>query len=100
MLTMSGGKTSGCLAMPLDRELPVSMSLRTSPRTRASSLFSVCSVRMFSARSSESPLLIMVANCRDEDREVLELDLLLPPKPGILSSFFIPAFACVMLSGA
>ena len=32
---------------------------------RASSLFSVCSARMVSARSSERPELIIVANCRD-----------------------------------
>jgi hypothetical protein len=51
MLTISGGKTSGCLAMLTDSELPVSMSLRTSPRIRASSLFSVWSVRMLSDRS-------------------------------------------------
>ncbi len=78
MLTMSGGKASGCLAIALDSELPVSMSLRTSPRTRASSLFSVCSVRMFRARSSESPLLTMVANWRAKTARSLSLTFFLP----------------------
>jgi hypothetical protein len=48
------------------QECPVSTSLRTSPSRRASSLFSVCSVRIVSARSSDSPESIIVANCREK----------------------------------
>src|SRR3712207_7302047 len=41
MLTMSGGKTLGCLPIDTDSALPVSTSLRTSVSTRLSSAFSV-----------------------------------------------------------
>ena len=80
MLTISGGKTRGCLARADDSAWPASTSLRTSPSTRASSLFSVCSARMVSARSSESPELIIVANWRDMIARSLSLTF--APKPG------------------
>ena len=40
----------------------------------------------------------MVANWRAMMARSLVLTL--PPKPGIFSSLFIPALACVMLTGA
>ena len=64
MFTTSGGKTLGCLASAEESDWPVSTAVRTSPRVLARSLFSVCSERIASARSSERPLLIIVANCR------------------------------------
>ena len=99
MFTISGGNTFGCLAIPTESELPVSMSFRTSPRTRASSAFSVCSVRMDRARSSDNPLLIIVANCREKTARSLSLTFFFP-RPGRVSSLLIPALVCVMLRGA
>ena len=99
MFTMSGGKICGeCLASADESELPVSTSSRTSPSTCASSLFSVWSARMFSERSSESPLLIIVANCRDMIARSLSLTL--GPKPGIAISAFIPARDFEIRTGA
>ena len=81
MLTISGGKAFGCLPMADDSEPPFSMSLRMTPSSRASSLFSVCSTRMLSARSSDRPLLIMVANWREKTARSLR-PTFLPPSPG------------------
>ena len=99
MLTISGGNASGCLASEADNACPVSTSLRTRVRTRASSLFSVCSDRIVSARNSERLELIMTANCRDMIARSLILTLVL--KPGIWMSFFMPALFCsVTFNGA
>src|SRR3954447_4888441 len=98
MLTIRGGNTLGCLPSADDRLLPVSTSLRTSPAMRASSLFSVCSVRIVSARSSDRPELIIVANWRLKTARSFSLTFL--PMPGIFSSVFIPARCGWMLTGA
>ena len=77
MLTISGGKTLGCLAIA-DATATGRSRRRCGPRprTRRSSLFSVCSARIVSARSSERPELIIVANCRDKTARSLSLTLL------------------------
>ena len=98
MLIMIGGNTRGCFASAADSAVPVSTSLRTSLRTRASSLLSVCSERIVSVRSNERPELTIVANWRAMTDRSLSFTLL--PNPGIVSSFFIPEFAWVMLTGA
>src|SRR5947209_13628762 len=54
---------------------------------------------MLSALSSERPELIIVANWRDITARSLSL-IRLPPRPGIFSSFFKPAFSLLMLIGA
>jgi hypothetical protein len=72
--------------------------LRTSPKIRPSSLFSVWSARMLSDRSSESPLLIITANCRLNTARSLSLTLGF--MPGIEISLFMPVLAWVMLNGA
>ncbi len=100
MLTISDGKTLGeCLPIATDRAEPVSMSLRTSDRVFASALLSVCSDRIVSERSSDRPLLIIVANCRDMTARSLSLTLS-PLNPGIFSSRFIPVLVSVMETGA
>ena len=78
--------------------LPPSTSLRTCASTFASGLHSVCSSRIVSDRSSDSPALIIVANCRDMIERSLSPILL--PNPGMLISRFIPAFASVIETGA
>ncbi len=53
---------------------------------------------MVRARSSDSPALIIVANCRDMIARSLSPILL--PNPGMLMSRFIPALASVIETGA
>ena len=99
MLTINGGKTCGeCLVMAAESDEPVSTSPRTSPRIFARYGFAVCSERMFNARSSERPLLIMVANWRDMTARSLSLTFL--PKPGMVSSRLHPGAVLLMLMGA
>ena len=54
---------------------------------------------MLSDRSSDSPELIIVANCREKTASSLSFTFFLP-NPGTLSSFFIPALAWVIETGA
>jgi hypothetical protein len=88
----------GCFPRPPDRDEPVSTSLRTSARTPASALFSVCSDRMVRARSSDRPELIIVANCRDMTARSFSLTLGL--EPGSLISVLRPPPVLRMLTGA
>ncbi len=99
MLVNSGGKTSGCFARAFDRDCPTSMSCRHWPITSAKRLFSVCSSRMLSERSKDSPELIIVANCREKTASSLSFTFFLP-NPGSVSSFCIPALAWVIETGA
>ncbi len=97
MLTMSGGKTLGCLAIEADRDWPVSTSERTSLRTLARALFSVWSARIDRARSKDRPELIIVANCRD----ITARSLSLTPLPnGSVISMFMPRPDSRTLMGA
>ena len=99
MLIMSGGKTFGeNLAIATDSAVPPSTSARTSPSTRASSLLSVCSERIRSARSSGRPLFTIVANWRAMMARSFSFTFL--PMPGMLISRFIPALTSLMLTGA
>ena len=87
-LIMIGGKTVLCFSIASDSETPVSTSLRIDARIRASSLFSVCSARMFSVRSSDSPAEVMVAIWRLMMARSLSPTPLL--MPGILISMLSP----------
>ena len=98
MFTINGGKTFGCAAIASLRALPPSTSARTCARTFASGLHSVCSSRIVSDRNSDSPALIIVANCRDMIARSFSPILL--PNPGMLMSRFIPALASVIETGA
>ncbi len=57
-------KILGCLAHAADSDEPRSTSSRTSPRTRASSLFSTWPARIPRDRTTDRPESIMVASWR------------------------------------
>ena len=91
MLIMIGGKTLGWCPSACDSDEPCSTDSRTEANTSPRCLFSVCSDRIDSARNSDRPELIIVANCRDAIARSFNLTLL--PVPGILISLFSPALA-------
>jgi hypothetical protein len=74
--------------MAADSELPFSTSARTWVTISARRLLPVCSPRMVSARSSDRPELIIVANWREKTARSLSLTR---PLPGRRSSVFRPA---------
>ncbi len=98
MLTIRGGNTVGCTASASLSARPPSTSVRTWASTLASGLHSVCSSRIVSERSSDSPELTIVANCRDMIARSLSPTLL--PKPGMMMSRLRPALAWVIDTGA
>ncbi|GMA85138.1 hypothetical protein GCM10025868_03880 [Angustibacter aerolatus] len=95
---MSGGKIFGSLAMADDSEVPPSTSARIEARASRSGLFSVWSARIVSARSSDRPELIIVANWRAMTARSLSFTGF--PRVGRVISLFMPEFVLVMLTGA
>ena len=95
--TISRGNVLSCLAIAADSDRPLSMSRRTSWIAFCSDGLVVCSSRIASERSSDSPEDVIVANCREKIARSLSEVLL--PKPGILRSFCRPLPDSVIDSG-
>ena len=97
MLTISGGKWSGCAVMAVDSVAPPWTSLRTFATASLSFGFSICSSRIASERSRVSPDDVMDANCRAKIARSFRL--VRPPKPGILISLLRPVPRPAISSG-
>ena len=73
MLTISGGKCSGCCAIAVDSVAPPWTSVLTLATASLSLGLAVCSSRMASERSRVSPEEVIEANWRAKIGEVLQL---------------------------
>ena len=84
MLTMSGGKTSGCRPSAVDNVTPPCTSIRTRESAFFRAGFVAWSSRIDSDRRSESPDDVIDANWREKTARSFSFTF--PPRPGILSS--------------